>query len=130
MPVMRLRPEGGRHGREGGGKGRGGVGRGEGKGRKEEGRAGSEGGFTPTFLYPPLPLHTIINRENFYFKVSNRLSTRIHQLIQLDFIGRPLGRLWYPMSSVCLSVCLSPVTICIVAKRHILAKNCLKEQIG
>ena len=41
-------------------------------------------------------------------------------------IGRPLGRLWYPMSSV---VCLS-VTFCIVAKRHILAKNCLKEQIG
>ena len=41
--------------------------------------------------------------------------------------GRPLGRLWYPMSSVV--VCLS-VTICIVAKRHILAKNCLKEQIG
>ena len=31
---------------------------------------------------------------------------------------------------VCLSVCLSSVTICIVAKRHILAKNCLKEQIG
>jgi len=29
------------------------------------------------------------------------------------------------LSSVCLSV-----TFCIVAKRHILAKNCLKEQIG
>jgi len=29
----------------------------------------------------------------------------------------------------CLSVCLS-VTFCIVAKQHILAKNCLKEQIG
>ena len=27
---------------------------------------GSEGGLTPTFLYPPLPLHTITNRENFY----------------------------------------------------------------
>ena len=60
-----------------------GAGRGEGKGRKEEGREGSEG-LTPTFLYPPLPLHTITNRENFYFKVSNRLSTRIHRL---DFIN-------------------------------------------
>jgi len=43
-----------------------------------------------------------------------------------SFFGRPYGRLWYPMSS---GVCLS-VTFCIVAKRHILAKNCLKEQIG
>ena len=43
--------------------------------------------------------------------------------------GRPYGRLWYPMSSVVVVVCLS-VTFCIVAKRHILAKNCLKEQIG
>ena len=69
-----------------GGKGeeREGAGRGEGKGRKEEGRKGSERGLTPSFLYPPLPLHTITNRENFYFKVSNRLSTRIHQL---DFIN-------------------------------------------
>jgi len=30
---------------------------------------------------------------------------------------------------VCLSVCLS-VTFCIVAKRHVLAKKCLKEWIG
>ena len=76
--------EGGMGGREG--RGEKGKGRG-GKGRKEEGREGSEGGLTPTFLYPPLPLHkvhTITNRENFYFKVLNRLSTRIHQL---DFIN-------------------------------------------
>ena len=77
-----------REGRGGGreGEGRKGKGRrkGEGKGRKEEGREGSEGGLTPTFLYSPLPLHTITNRENFYFKVSNRLSTRIHQM---DFIN-------------------------------------------
>jgi len=26
--------------------------------------------------------------------------------------------------------CLSSVTFCIVAKRYVLAKNCLKEQIG
>ena len=45
------------------------------EGGKEEGREGSEGGLTPTILYPPLPLHTITNRENFQFKVSNRLST-------------------------------------------------------
>jgi len=32
---------------------------------------------------------------------------------------------------VCLSVChLSSVTFCIVAKRYVLAKKCLKEQIG
>jgi len=43
--------------------------------------------------------------------------------------GRPYERLWYPMSSVVVVVCLS-VTFCIVARRHILAKNCLKEQIG
>jgi len=47
-----------------------------------------------------------------------------------EVFGRPYGRLWYPMSSgVYVVVCLS-VTFCIVAKRHILAKNCLKEQIG
>ena len=28
------------------------------------------------------------------------------------------------------SVCLSSVTFCIVAKRHIFVKNCLNEQIG
>ena len=46
---------GGREGEERGGKRR------EGKGR--------EGGLTPdfTFLYPPPPLHTITNRENFHF---------------------------------------------------------------
>ena len=60
-----------------------------GKGEEREGGGGSEGEerggeggvggrFDPTFLYPPLPLHTVTNRENFYFKVSNRLSTRIH----------------------------------------------------
>jgi len=32
---------------------------------------------------------------------------------------------------VCLSVCrLSSVTFCIVPKRYVLAKNCLKESIG
>ena len=36
--------------------------------------------------------------------------------------------LWHDVSSVCLSVvCL---TFCIVAKRYVLAKKCLKEQIG
>jgi len=42
--------------------------------------------------------------------------------------GRPYYRssLWYSVSSV---VCLS-VTFCIVAKRYVLAKKCLKEWIG
>jgi len=35
------------------------------------------------------------------------------------------------LGTVChLSVCLSSVTFCIVAKRYVLAKNCLKEWIG
>jgi len=46
--------------------------------------------------------------------------------------GRPYYRscLWYNVSSVCLSVCLSSVTFSIVVKRYVLAKNCLKERIG
>ena len=56
-----------------GGKGR----KGKGRGREREGRGGKarEGGLTPTFVYPPPPLHIITNRENFHFKVLNRLST-------------------------------------------------------
>jgi len=64
--------------REGAGRGREGQERG---GKRREGN-GREGALTPTFLYPPPPLHTITNRENFHFKVSNRLS-----LHQLDFIN-------------------------------------------
>jgi len=57
-------------GREGG-KRRGGEGGREGEergGKRREGK-GREGGLTPdfTFLYPPPPLHTITNRENFHF---------------------------------------------------------------
>ena len=46
---------------------------------KGEGREGDERveGLTPHFSLPSVasPLHTITNRENFHFKVSNRLST-------------------------------------------------------
>jgi len=51
---------------------------------------------------------------------------------QIMVFGRPYYRssLWHDVSSVCrLSVCLS-VTFCIVAKRYVIAKNCLKERIG
>jgi len=52
----------------------------------------------------------------------------------LPFFGRPYFVKVEPMSShvVCLSSSSSSssVTFCIVAKRYILAKNCLKEQIG
>jgi len=38
---------------------------------------------------------------------------------------------WPTILSVCrLSVCLLSVTFCIVVKRYVLAKNCLKERIG
>ena len=40
-------------------------------------------------------------------------------------IGRAFGTVC--RLSVCLSVCLSSVTFCIVAKWYVLAKNCLKE---
>jgi len=45
-----------------------------------------------------------------------------------NVFGRPYyrSRLWYTMSSVSLS----SVTFCIVAKRYVLAKNCLEELIG
>ena len=49
------------------------------------------------------------------------------------FFGRPYYRSshWYSVSSVvCLSVCRLSVTFCIVAKRCILGKKCLKECIG
>ena len=43
---------------------------------------GMEGGVTPSFLYPPPPLHTITNRENFHFKF--QIDCPLHQL---DFIN-------------------------------------------
>ena len=51
-----------------------------GKGEEREGAGRGRGGrgLTPTFLYPPPPLHTITNRDNFHFQVSNH---------QLDFIN-------------------------------------------
>jgi len=42
----------------------------------------------------------------------------------------PLARCVVCRLSVCLSVCLSSVTFCIVAKRYVLAKKYLKEWIG
>ena len=50
--------------------------------------------------------------------------------IQWFLADRTIGRaLWHGV--VCLSVCLSSsVTFCIVAKRYVLAKKCLKEWIG
>ena len=50
--------------------------------------------------------------------------------VGVDFLAdRTIGRAY---GTVCrLSVCLSSsVTFCIVAKRYVLAKNCLKERIG
>ena len=61
----------------------------------------------------------------------NRCSGRAHApyfphelTVRLHIFGRPYYRscLWFTVSSVCLSV-----TFCIVAKRYVLAKNCLKE---
>jgi len=77
IPPLREGREAGMGGK-GGGKGRGGEG--EGKGREERGGRGGKGRgrwevWPPTFLYPPPPLYTITNRENFHCKVSNRLST-------------------------------------------------------
>jgi len=56
-------------------------------------------------------------------------------MVQMDFLAANHLRIFgfcglVCRLSVCLSVCLSSVTFCIVAKRYVLAKNCLKEQIG
>ena len=56
---------------------------------------------------------------------------KIGQFKTTVIFGRPYHRLclWHDVSSVCLclsSLCLS-VMFCIVAKRYILAKKCLKE---
>jgi len=48
--------------------------------------------------------------------------------------GRPyvlsIGRAFGTLCRLSTVVCLSSVTFCIVAKRYVLAKNCLKERIG
>jgi len=55
-------------------------------------------------------------------------------MVQMDFLAeKPCAYFRIMQSSVsfvCLSLCLSSVTFCIVAKRYISAKNCPKERIG
>jgi len=50
-----------------------------------------------------------------------RANEQLQKLLKLVSIAHCMCR---------LSVCLSSVTFCIVAKRYVLAKNCLKERIG
>ena len=57
-----------------------------------------------------------LDEENLVSKVSRFLADCT--------IGRAL---WYTVSSDCLSVVCLSVTFCIVAKRYVLVKNCLKE---
>jgi len=59
--------------------------------------------------------HTWSNVVNMYHAI------HIKPFLADRTIGRAFGTLCR------LSVCLSYVTFCIVAKRHVLAKNCLKE---
>jgi len=63
-----------------------------------------------------------------YFLVSWQYWQTVCRVTKISrFFGRPyLGRAY--VTACRLSS--SSVTFCIVAKRHILAKNCLKEQIG
>ena len=76
------------------------------------------------------------NKRNVYLFLIKIAFTKLQTfviLLNVCFFGRPYFVKVEPMSQHVvwrLSVCLSSVTICIVAKRHILAKNCLKEQIG
>ena len=84
-------------------------------------------------------VHTVFNNAVFCYihRSEIRICATIYRyrhtksiLSILHFVGRPYYRssLWHDVSSVvCLSVCLSSVTFCIVAKRYVLAKNCLKE---
>ena len=70
--------------------------------------------------------------ENLYNELNHSSFTILITFLSAIGFGRPYYRssLWYTVSSVCrLSVVgrhLS-VTLCIVAKRYVLAKNCLKE---
>ena len=60
------------------------------------------------------------------------LSFILYSWLYVLIFGRPYYRssLWYSMSSVCLSSVCPSVTFCIVAKRCVLTKKCLKEWIG
>ena len=65
-----------------------------------------------------------------YEKIGYVMSgSRLVQVFCVQFLAdRTIGRAF---ATAChLSVCLSSVTFCILAKRYVLAKNCLKEQIG
>jgi len=76
-----------------------------------------------------------------------------HLLLRLDGVAKCCSEYWYVWLSACITrkprgqtsifgqpyyrsrlwhtvVCLSVVTFCIVAKRYILAKKCLKERVG
>jgi len=69
-------------------------------------------------------LHPSRGRNNQMRYIGVRLS---QGKITVTVCGYYRSRLWYIVLSVCR---LSSVTVCIVAKRYVLAKICLKEQIG
>jgi len=71
----------------------------------------------------------------------NRAASVVHPSVCLSVrpcVNFYANRFWPTVLSVapllhevvCLSVCRLSVTFCIEAKRYVLAKNCLKEQIG
>jgi len=74
--------------------------------------------------------HSGVEGQDIFVKIGQSVAEIWYH--DFSIFGWPYYRscLWYTVSSVCrLSVCLS-VTFCIVAKRYVLAKNCLKEWIG
>jgi len=80
------------------------------------------------FNWPLAPLLQIHSSAHGYCYQKLFLQLFLHQKLAKQFMfifGRPYYRscLWRDVSSV---VCLS-VTFCIVAKRYVLAKKCLKE---
>jgi len=92
--------EGGMGGKGRKGKGQEGKRQGEERGGKRREGKGREGDLTPTFLYPLPPLHTITNRENFHFKVSNRIVHYISWilLMSLSVVASRICKLlcWFP----------------------------------
>jgi len=58
-------------------------------------------------------------------KLPKSLRKQLFPFLADRTIGRAFGTMC--RLSVCLSVCRLSVTFCIVAKRYVLAKKCLKE---
>ena len=92
---------------------------------------------TLTLTWDDTESHIVVNGSSTLTNITIWFVVALSLIMDiLPVFGRLYYRssLWYTVLSVCLSsvflsVCLSSVTFCMVAKRYVLAKNCLKEWI-